>query len=114
MERPPAETVERFSFTSKAATVCSILDSLIRFFCHAPPPLPQPLFLMPLCDLTTAAGALKNPGMRVSAFIEPCLPSPADRPPSGPDWIHEIKLDGFRMMVRRDPAGGAANHVQWT
>ena len=47
----------------------------------------------------------KNPGMRVSAFIEPCLPSPADRPPSGPGWIHEVKLDGFRMMVRRDPAG---------
>jgi hypothetical protein len=43
--------------------------------------------------------------MRVSAFIEPCLPSAADRPPSGPEWIHEIKLDGFRMMVRRDPAG---------
>jgi bifunctional non-homologous end joining protein LigD len=43
--------------------------------------------------------------MRVLAFIEPCLPSPADRPPSGPGWLHEIKLDGFRMMVRRDPAG---------
>ena len=43
--------------------------------------------------------------MRVSAFIEPCLPSPADRLPSGPGWIHEIKLDGFRMMVRRDAAG---------
>ena len=43
--------------------------------------------------------------MRVSAFIEPCLPSPADHLPSSPDWIHEIKLDGFRMMVRRDPAG---------
>jgi len=43
--------------------------------------------------------------MRVSAFIEPCLPSPADCPPSGSGWIHEIKLDGFRMMVRRDPAG---------
>src|SRR5262245_5429129 len=43
--------------------------------------------------------------MRVSAFIEPCLPSPADRPPSGPGWIHEVKLDGFRLMVRRDPAG---------
>jgi ATP-dependent DNA ligase len=43
--------------------------------------------------------------MRVSAFIEPCLPSPADRPPPGPDWIHEVKLDGFRMMVRRDGAG---------
>jgi bifunctional non-homologous end joining protein LigD len=47
----------------------------------------------------------KSPAMRVSAFIEPCLPSPADRLPSGPDWIHGIKLDGFRMMVRRDPAG---------
>jgi bifunctional non-homologous end joining protein LigD len=55
--------------------------------------------------LTASAGALKTLNMRVSAFIEPCLPSPADRPPSGPDWIHEIKLDGFRMMVRRDPAG---------
>jgi ATP-dependent DNA ligase len=43
--------------------------------------------------------------MRVSAFIEPCLSSPADRSPSGSDWIHEIKLDGFRMMVRRNPAG---------
>jgi ATP-dependent DNA ligase len=55
--------------------------------------------------LTASAGALKNLGMRVSAFIEPCLPSPADRLPSGPEWIHEIKHDGFRMMVRRDPAG---------
>src|SRR5690348_10202243 len=53
--------------------------------------------------LTAAAATVKNPSMRVSTFIEPCLPSPADRPPSGPDWIHEIKLDGFRMMVRRDP-----------
>ena len=39
----------------------------------------------------------------MTAFAkEPCLPSPADRLPSGSDWIHEIKLDGFRMMVRRD------------
>ena len=38
-------------------------------------------------------------------FIEPCLPSRADRPPSGPGRIHEIKHDGFRMMVRCDAAG---------
>jgi bifunctional non-homologous end joining protein LigD len=43
--------------------------------------------------------------MRVSAFIEPCLPSPTDQPPRGAGWIHEIKHDGFRLMVRRDPAG---------
>ena len=35
-------------------------------------------------------------------FIEPCLPSPAKAPPSGPGWIHEIKHDGFRIMARRD------------
>jgi bifunctional non-homologous end joining protein LigD len=40
-----------------------------------------------------------------SGFIEPCLPSSAERPPSGPDWIHEIKHDGYRLMARRDGAG---------
>jgi bifunctional non-homologous end joining protein LigD len=34
-------------------------------------------------------------------FVEPCLPSPRDRPPAGPDWIHEIKHDGFRLIARR-------------
>ena len=24
-------------------------------------------------------------------FIEPCLPSPADKPPLGANWIYEIK-----------------------
>ena len=43
--------------------------------------------------------------LRVAAFIAPCLPSPAERPPSGPGWVHEIKHDGFRLMVRRDPSG---------
>jgi bifunctional non-homologous end joining protein LigD len=40
-----------------------------------------------------------------ASFIEPCLPSPAVRPPSGRDWIHEIKHDGYRLMARRDAAG---------
>jgi ATP-dependent DNA ligase len=40
-----------------------------------------------------------------ASFIEPCLPSPADKPPSGANWIHEIKHDGYRLMARRDPVG---------
>jgi hypothetical protein len=40
-----------------------------------------------------------------AGFIEPCLPSPADKPPSGAKWIHEIKHDGYRLMARRDAAG---------
>jgi bifunctional non-homologous end joining protein LigD len=30
------------------------------------------------------------------------LPTKADKVPAGPDWVHEIKYDGYRMMVIRD------------
>jgi bifunctional non-homologous end joining protein LigD len=43
-----------------------------------------------------------RPGLGI---IEPCLPSPAKVPPSGPGWLHEIKHDGFRILARRDSAG---------
>ena len=36
-----------------------------------------------------------------AGFIQPCLPSPAARPPRGPGWIFEIKHDGYRLMIRR-------------
>jgi bifunctional non-homologous end joining protein LigD len=42
------------------------------------------------------------PGLGI---IEPCLPSPAKAPPSGPGWLHEIKHDGFRILARSDSAG---------
>jgi hypothetical protein len=57
-----------------------------------------------LTDSTQGMAADITAGMvlrvSLSGFIEPCLPSPAERPPSGPGWAHEIKHDGFRMMVR--------------
>jgi bifunctional non-homologous end joining protein LigD len=37
-------------------------------------------------------------------IIEPCLPSPAKVPPSGPGWLHEIKHDGSRILAHRDSA----------
>jgi bifunctional non-homologous end joining protein LigD len=37
-----------------------------------------------------------------SAAFEPSRPSKVARPPSGPQWVHEIKHDGFRLMVRRE------------
>jgi bifunctional non-homologous end joining protein LigD len=36
-----------------------------------------------------------------AGFIIPARPIPASRPPSGPDWVHEIKHDGYRLIVRR-------------
>jgi bifunctional non-homologous end joining protein LigD len=35
-----------------------------------------------------------------AGFIEPCIPTAARVPPSGPGWLHEIKHDGYRLMVR--------------
>ncbi|PVM70943.1 DNA ligase D [Caulobacter radicis] len=35
-------------------------------------------------------------------FIEPQLTKPADKPPSGPGWAHEIKFDGYRMQLRTE------------
>jgi bifunctional non-homologous end joining protein LigD len=43
-----------------------------------------------------------RPGLGI---IEPCLPSPAKAPPSGPSWLHEIKHDGFRILARKGSAG---------
>src|SRR5712675_804915 len=38
----------------------------------------------------------------VPSFIPPQLCQPVEKPPSGPQWLHEIKLDGFRMAARID------------
>jgi hypothetical protein len=39
--------------------------------------------------------------MRRTAF-EPCLPTPGKQVPAGPAWLHEIKHDGYRLMVQRE------------
>ena len=39
--------------------------------------------------------------MRTSAF-EPCIPTRGTKVPTGADWIHEIKHDGYRLIVQRD------------
>lgn len=45
-----------------------------------------------------------RPSSRVtpaSGFVEPCIPTAAKRPPAGPEWVYEIKIDGYRLMVLR-------------
>jgi ATP-dependent DNA ligase len=34
--------------------------------------------------------------------FEFCLPTPGKSVPSGPEWLHEIKYDGFRLRVEPD------------
>ena len=41
--------------------------------------------------------------MRNVAF-EPCIPTRGTQVPAGPEWFHEIKHDGYRLIVARDGA----------
>jgi bifunctional non-homologous end joining protein LigD len=34
--------------------------------------------------------------------FEPCIPSDAKSVPDRPEWIHEIKHDGYRLIIQRD------------
>src|SRR6516165_1940619 len=50
-------------------------------------------------------GAKAGPSHRdapLPQFVPPQLSQPVEKPPSGPQWVHEIKLDGFHMAARID------------
>jgi ATP-dependent DNA ligase len=36
-----------------------------------------------------------------AGFIEPCVPTVAANAPAGPQWIHEVKQDGYRLIAKR-------------
>src|SRR5450631_926285 len=40
--------------------------------------------------------------VRADGQIDPCIPTLAAKPPAGPGWVHEIKHDGYRLIVRRE------------
>jgi ATP-dependent DNA ligase len=44
---------------------------------------------------------LSPPRTLPAGFIAPCLRTSAPQPPSGDDWLHEIKHDGFRIIGRK-------------
>ena len=41
-------------------------------------------------------------GVPLPQFVPPQLSKPVEKPPSGFQWLHEIKLDGYRMAARID------------
>src|SRR5256886_12878514 len=43
-------------------------------------------------------------GTLPAGFIAPCLLSKTDKLPSGSQWLHEIKHDGFRVIARKNGA----------
>jgi ATP-dependent DNA ligase len=42
------------------------------------------------------------PAMTCKVAFEPCIPTCGTRVPAGPDWLHEIKHDGYSLIVQRN------------
>ena len=50
-------------------------------------------------------------------FIVPAEPIEREKPPVGTEWVHEIKHDGYRIIVRRDSEGVrlySSKAIDWT
>jgi bifunctional non-homologous end joining protein LigD len=41
-------------------------------------------------------------GPMLKSPFQPCIPTSGTKVPTGPDWLHEVKMDGSRMIVHRD------------
>jgi bifunctional non-homologous end joining protein LigD len=61
-----------------------------------------------LPDLSSRLAHL--PQEALPSFISPQLALMAKSPPNGEDWVHELKLDGYRIQARVEP--GARTPVQ--
>jgi bifunctional non-homologous end joining protein LigD len=46
----------------------------------------------------------KAPNEVLPTFVSPELAQPADAPPKAAGWVHELKLDGYRIQVRKEGA----------
>jgi bifunctional non-homologous end joining protein LigD len=60
--------------------------------------------------VATAGVLTKLPGAKkaiLPVFVAPSLAVSAAEPPDGPEWLHEIKHDGYRVQARID--GGRVN-----
>jgi bifunctional non-homologous end joining protein LigD len=72
-----------------------------------------------LAQIAKGAAAPKSRAKpsRLPRFLEPQLCRLVDTPPAGEDWLHELKIDGYRLQLRNE-AGAVAlrtrTGLDWT
>ncbi len=79
---------------------------------RAPREMPERAALAP-----TKARRLLRRNAHMPEFIEPQLCSVCDRAPSGAQWVHEVKFDGYRMQLRVEDGAAALRTrkgLDWT
>jgi bifunctional non-homologous end joining protein LigD len=60
------------------------------------------LCIVPDGSSITSSAARRRDLTLQAGFIAPCLPMMAPSPPSGRQWLHEVKLNGVRIIARKD------------
>jgi hypothetical protein len=53
---------------------------------------------------------LRSRSKSPAGFVIPAHPTQVAKPPAGPDWIREVKHDGYRLLDRKN----AGRVVLWT
>jgi type I restriction enzyme R subunit len=61
----------------------------VTFFTNGLDPVPRSRQVFDFPRPETLADWLAQP-MQNGGFIQPCLPTPASKPPNGADWVHEV------------------------
>lgn len=82
---------------------------------------PKPFMLAKAAPSSTASSSIAHGKAtrvkKVPAFVEPQLAKLVDRPPEGPQWGHEVKLDGYRAQVHVSRRGAVIRTragLDWT
>jgi ATP-dependent DNA ligase len=52
--------------------------------------------------MRSIAGRQRPESTALPSWVKPQLTKLVDQPPDGPEWLHEIKFDGYRMHTRLD------------
>src|SRR3981189_2500151 len=69
-------------------------------------PAPHVQIIAPFCGNLAIPGARSSRYFTVMAiarsdgFVDPCIPTLAAKAPAGADWVHAIKHEGYRLIVR--------------
>jgi bifunctional non-homologous end joining protein LigD len=59
----------------------------------------------PGASLKSTAALLNAPKEKIPDFVAPELALSAKRAPSGAEWLHELKLDGYRIQAHKNGRG---------